>query len=85
MKDRTIIVEAAGLLAAVGISIIAAQAGERAWTIDPGFVPDTGQINPGVIGSNGNREDPNRQGLGRTVCQVLRAGWRLAHILHGLI
>jgi hypothetical protein len=47
MKDRTIIVEAAGLLAAVAISIIAAQAGERAWQIDPGFVPNTGQINPG--------------------------------------
>jgi hypothetical protein len=47
MKDRTIIVEAAGLLAAVGISIITVQAGERAWQIDPGFVPDTGQINPG--------------------------------------
>jgi hypothetical protein len=47
MKDRTIIVGAAGLLAAVPISIIAAQAGERAWQIDPGFVPNTGQINPG--------------------------------------
>jgi hypothetical protein len=47
MKDRTIFVEAAGLLAAVAISITAAEAGEQAWTIDPGFVPDTGQINPG--------------------------------------
>jgi hypothetical protein len=47
MKDRTMIVEAGGLLAAVVISITAAQAGEKAWTIDPGFVPDTGQINPG--------------------------------------
>jgi hypothetical protein len=43
MKDRNIIVEAAGLLAAVGISIIAVQAGERTWRIDPGFVPDTGR------------------------------------------
>jgi hypothetical protein len=47
VKDRTIIFEAAGLLAAVAISITAAQAGEKAWTIDPGFIPDTGQINPG--------------------------------------
>jgi hypothetical protein len=47
MKDRTIIVEAGALLAAVAIFITAAQAGEKAWTIDPGFVPDTGQINPG--------------------------------------
>lgn len=47
MKDRTIIVEAGGLMAAVAIFITAAQAGEKAWTIDPGFVPDTGQINPG--------------------------------------
>ena len=47
MKDRTIVFEAAGLLAAVAISITAAQAGEKAWTIDPGFIPDTGQINPG--------------------------------------
>jgi len=47
MRDHTITVEAAGLLAVVAISITAAQAGERAWMIDPGFVPDTGQINPG--------------------------------------
>jgi hypothetical protein len=45
MKDRTPV--EAGLLAALVISITAAQAGEKAWTIDPGFVPDTGQINPG--------------------------------------
>lgn len=45
MKDRVIV--EAGLLAALVISITAAQAGEKAWTIDPGFVPDTGQINPG--------------------------------------
>jgi hypothetical protein len=47
MKDCTIFVEVAGLLVAVAISITAAEAGEQAWTIDPGFVPDTGQINPG--------------------------------------
>jgi hypothetical protein len=47
MKDRTVIVAAAGLLLAAAISITAAAAGEQAWTIDPGFVPDTGQINPG--------------------------------------
>ena len=45
MKDCTIV--EAGLLAALVFSITAAQAGEKAWTIDPGFVPDTGQINPG--------------------------------------
>jgi hypothetical protein len=45
MKDRTVV--EAGLLAAVAIFITAAQAGEKAGTIDPGFVPDTGQINAG--------------------------------------
>jgi hypothetical protein len=45
VKGYMIIIATAALLTAA--AFIAAQAGERAWTIDPGFVPDTGQINPG--------------------------------------
>jgi hypothetical protein len=61
MKDRTISVEAAGLLVAVAISITAAQAGEKAWTIDPGFVPDTGQINPGSAPAPWSNAPPQGQ------------------------
>lgn len=47
MKDRTLIVEVAALAAAVAIFIVAAEAGNRSPTLEPGFVPATGQINPG--------------------------------------
>jgi hypothetical protein len=47
MKGRTLIVPAAALAAATAVAIVAAQASDRSPTVDPGFVPNTGQINPG--------------------------------------
>jgi hypothetical protein len=46
MKGHILIVAMAAL-AATAIATSAAQAGEPSSTADPGFVPDTGQINPG--------------------------------------
>lgn len=47
MKGLSFIITTAALATAAVIFIRAAQAGEPASTIDPGFVPNTGQINPG--------------------------------------
>ena len=47
MKGRILIVPAAVLATATAVAIVAAQASDRSPTVDPGFVPNTGQINPG--------------------------------------
>ncbi len=47
MKGRIFIVPAAVLATATAVAIVAAQASDRSPTVDPGFVPNTGQINPG--------------------------------------
>jgi hypothetical protein len=47
MKSPIFIVPAAMLATATAVAIIAAQAGARSPTLDPGFVPNTGQINTG--------------------------------------
>src|SRR5260370_32498301 len=47
MKGHILIVSAAVLATATAVAIVAAQASDRSPTIDPGFVPNTGQINPG--------------------------------------
>jgi hypothetical protein len=47
MKGRIFIVPAAVLATATAVAIVAAQASDRPPTVDPGFVPNTGQINPG--------------------------------------
>jgi hypothetical protein len=47
MKGRILIVPAAVLATAAAVAIVAAQASDRSPTVDPGFVPNTGQINPG--------------------------------------
>jgi hypothetical protein len=41
------IIPAGVLAAATAVAIVAAQASDRLPTVDPGFVPNTGQINPG--------------------------------------
>jgi hypothetical protein len=45
MKSPVFIVPAAVLATATAVAILAAQAGDRSPTLDPGFVPNTGQIN----------------------------------------
>ena len=47
MKNPVFIVPAAVLATATAVAILVAQAGDRSPTLDPGFVPDTGQINSG--------------------------------------
>ena len=47
MKSPVFIVPAAVLATATAVAILVAQAGDRSPTLDPGFVPDTGQINSG--------------------------------------
>jgi hypothetical protein len=47
MKGHILIVPAAVLATATAVAIVAAQASDRLPTVDPGFVPNTGQINPG--------------------------------------
>jgi len=47
MKGHILIVPAGVLAAATAVAIVAAQASDRWPTVDPGFVPNTGQINPG--------------------------------------
>jgi hypothetical protein len=47
MKSPVFIVPAAVLATATAVAILAAQAGDRSSTLDPGFVPNTGQINTG--------------------------------------
>ena len=47
MKGHTLIATTAALATATAIFIPAAQAGDPSSTINPGFVPETGQINPG--------------------------------------
>jgi hypothetical protein len=47
MKVHTLFATTAALATATAILIPTAQAGESSSTIDPGFVPETGQINPG--------------------------------------
>jgi hypothetical protein len=47
MKSPVFIVPAAVLATATAVAILAAQAGARSPTLDPGFVPNTGQINTG--------------------------------------
>lgn len=47
MKGHILIVRAAVLATATAVAIVAAQASDRSPTVDPGFVPNTGQINPG--------------------------------------
>ena len=42
-----LIIPAGVLAAATAVAIVAAQASDRWPTVDPGFVPNTGQINPG--------------------------------------
>jgi hypothetical protein len=47
MKGQILIVRATVLATATAVAIVAAQASDRSPTVDPGFVPNTGQINPG--------------------------------------
>jgi hypothetical protein len=47
MKGHMLVVTMAALLTATALSTPAANAGDPFSTTDPGFVPDTGQINPG--------------------------------------
>ena len=47
MKGHTLVAATAALAAATAIFISAAQAENPSSTTNPGFVPDTGQINPG--------------------------------------
>ena len=47
MKGHILIVPAGVLPAATAVAIVTAQAADRWPTVDPGFVPNTGQINPG--------------------------------------
>ena len=47
MKAYKLIMATAAPLTAVAIFMAAAQASDPSSTLDPGFVPDTGQINPG--------------------------------------
>jgi Spy/CpxP family protein refolding chaperone len=47
MKGHILIVPAAVLATATAVAILAAEASDRSPTLDPGFVPNTGQINPG--------------------------------------
>jgi hypothetical protein len=47
MKSPVFIVPAAVLATATAVAILVAQAGDRSPTLDPGFVPNTGQINTG--------------------------------------
>ena len=47
MKGHILIVPTAVLATATAVAIVAAQASDRSPTVDPGFVPNTGQINPG--------------------------------------
>jgi hypothetical protein len=47
MKSPIFIVPAAVLATATAVAILAAQVGARSPTLDPGFVPNTGQINTG--------------------------------------
>jgi hypothetical protein len=47
MKGHILIVPAAVLATATAVAIVVAQASDRSPTVDPGFVPNTGQINPG--------------------------------------
>jgi hypothetical protein len=47
MKGHILIVPAAVLATATAVAIVAARASDRSPTVDPGFVPNTGQINPG--------------------------------------
>src|SRR6516164_2457593 len=47
MKSPVFIVPAAVLATATAVAILVAQAGDRSPTLDPGFVPNTGQINSG--------------------------------------
>jgi hypothetical protein len=47
MKSPILIVPAAVLATATAVAILTAQAGDRSPTLDPGFVPNTGQINIG--------------------------------------
>jgi hypothetical protein len=45
MKSPVFIIPAAVLATATAVAVLAAQAGARSPTLDPGFVPNTGQIN----------------------------------------
>jgi hypothetical protein len=47
MKSPVFIVPAAVLATATAVAILVAQVGARSPTLDPGFVPNTGQINTG--------------------------------------
>jgi hypothetical protein len=47
MKGHILIVPAAVLATATALAILDAEASDRSPTLDPGFVPNTGQINPG--------------------------------------
>jgi hypothetical protein len=47
MKGHILSVPAAVLATATAVAVVAAQAGDRSPTLDPDFVPNTGQINPG--------------------------------------
>ena len=47
MKIPVFIIPAAVLATATAVAILAAQTGDQSPTLDPGFVPNTGQINTG--------------------------------------
>jgi hypothetical protein len=47
IKGHILIVPAAVLATATAVAVLDAEASDRSPTLDPGFVPNTGQINPG--------------------------------------
>jgi hypothetical protein len=63
MKSPVFIVPAAVLLTATAVAILAAQAANRSPTLDPGFVPSTGQINTGHAADPWSDAPPQQQPL----------------------
>jgi hypothetical protein len=61
MKISALIVPAAVLATATAVAIIVAQAGDRSPTLDPGFVPNTGQINTGHAAEPWSDAPPQQQ------------------------
>jgi hypothetical protein len=63
MKSPVSVVPAAVLATAIAVAILAAQVGNRSRTLDPGFVPNTGQINTGHAVDPWSDAPPQQQPL----------------------
>jgi hypothetical protein len=61
MKISAFIVPTAVLATATAVAVLAAQAGNRSPTLDPGFVPNTGQINTGHAAEPWSEAPPQQQ------------------------